>query len=426
MMVRNNPIENKQMWARRISVASILFAFVSFVLVSIVFRESLVGQLFGRDTGDTFMDYFNCLPGVASRKPYANNCMYPPLAELIFYLFGKIIPYPILIKMHTPLMRMEQSAILSFLLYLSLPIFITVCSISDYLCSNSKSKYFIVLSFLVSSPFLFLVERGNVIIYSFASAMVFICNYDNPKKWRREIALIALAFSAGIKLYPAILGLVLIRDRRWKETARCIIYGLVLFFGPFFCFGGFQSFLTMIKSLLGSSGGGFVENGFNGKINFSGIFNMLGSVWFGRTEAFPWAQPVAYILSALLICAAFVTRYKWKTILFLTLVMIGLPSFSFYYTGVFVLIPFIWFISGVEKELKWTDIVYLIAFIAFLAPFPITIGSINTICDINLNIQICGVSILVMTLWGIVDTVIEMHSMIRNRKISNMLSSGEN
>ena len=404
--------EDKQTGARRIAVAAILLSFVAFVLTSMFDRGSLLGQLFFRDTTDTFMDYFNCLPGVAMRRPYDTESMYPPLSEVIFYLCSKIIEPDMLVGMDPHHMRMQQLPVLSFMIFLAVPITAIVCAMSDYLKDGKGLKRFVVLAFLVSSPFLYTLERGNVLIYSFAAALVFICYYDSDKKWQRELALIALAVSAGIKLYPAILGVLLVRDRRWKEAVRCVIYGVFFFLAPFAIFGGLESLKIMINALIGNSGG-FGHTEFAGKINFSSIFNIIGVCWFGRTEAFTWGQTAAYILSALLIGAAFLTKRRWKSVLFLTIVMIGAPSFSFYYTGIFMLVPFLMFIAGDEKEYKWTDLIYLLAFIAFLAPIPITYGDIHHTSVININTIIVGVSMLVMTLWGMADSVVDMVSRIK-------------
>lgn len=398
--------EDKQTGARRIAVAAILLSFAAFVIVAMTDRGALLGQLFFRDTRDTFMDYFNCLPGVAMRRPYDTESMYPPLSEVVFYLCSKILPPDMLMEMDPHQMKTEQIPVMSLMLFLAVPIAVTVWAMSDYLKRFNAMKRFIILAFLVSSPFLYTIERGNVLIYSFAAAMVFICYYDSEKKWQRELALIALAVSAGIKLYPAVLGFILVRDKRWKETIRCVIYGVFFFIAPFFMFGGLASLKIMINALIGNSGG-FGHTEFASKINFSNMINVIYIQWFGGTEAIGWAQIAAYILSVLLIGAALLTRNRWKSILFLTLVMIGVPAFSFYYTGVFMLVPFIWFIAGEEKDMKWTDIIYLLGFIAILAPIPITYGDIYHTSVININQQIVGVAILVMAIWGIIDAVID-------------------
>ena len=407
--------EDKQTAARRISVAAIILSFLSFIIVSMIDRGTLLGQLFFRDESDTFMDYFNCLPGVAQGRPYDFKSMYPPLSEAVFYFFTKMIPLNYLLEWDPHQLRASQIPMLTLVLYLAIPIVITVCALYDYLKKGTAAKRFVIIAFLVSSPFLYLVERGNVLIYAFAAAVVFICYYDSDKKWQREAALIALAISAGIKLYPAVLGLMLLRDKRWKETVRCVIYGVFFFIAPFFLFGGLYGLQVMLDALLGNAGG-FGHTEFNGKINFSSIFDIIGVMWFGRKESLPWGHTVAYILSGLLVAASFLTKKRWKSVLFLTLVLIGVPAFAFYYNGVFMLIPFIWFIAGNEKDYKWTDIIYLLCFIAFLAPIPLKAEDIGTTAQINVNIQVCGVAILVMTFWGIIDSGTDLIMRIREKR----------
>ena len=412
MKIKSMLGEDRQTQARRITVAAILFAFAAFVFVAVVFRDSLLGQLFFRMTSDVFMDYFNCLFVVSNRDPYSFITMYPPLAELIFYLFSRTISYGMLSC--TPPLREEQAPMMSFLLFLAIPIVIMAWVLADYLKASKPMNRFVIMAFFVTTPFLWMLERGNIIIYSLAGIMIFICYYDSDKRWLRELALIGLAFSAGVKLYPAILGLILIRDRRWKEAIRCAIYGVFFIFAPFMAFGGFRSLLSMIDSLKYNSDV-LANDGNSYKVNYSYIFNMLGRVWLGRSEEFGWAQTAAYILSALLIVAAFLIGKRWKSILYLTLVMIGFPSFSYTYCLVFILAPFLMYIAGKEKDLKPTDLIYMLMFIAVLAPFPITIGEITTISDVNINTQIIGISLLLITGWGFIDAILDTIATLKNR-----------
>ncbi|MBO4426311.1 MAG: DUF2029 domain-containing protein [Clostridiales bacterium] len=404
--------EGRQTQARRITVAAILFAFAAFVFVAVVFRDSLLGQLFFRMTSDVFMDYFNCLYVVANRDPYSFITMYPPLAELIFYLFSKTISYEMLFC--TPPLREEQAPMMSFLLFIAIPIVIMAWALADYLKIAKPMNRVVILAFFVTTPFLWMLERGNIIIYSLAGIMIFICYYDSDKRWLRELALLGLAFSAGVKLYPAILGLILIRDKRWKDAIRCALYGVFFIFAPFLAFGGLKSLLSMINSLKYNADV-LANDGNSYKVNYSYIFNMIGRVWLGRSEEFGWAQTAAYILSALLIVAAFLIGKKWKSILFLTLVMIGFPSFSYTYCLVFILAPFLMFIAGKEKDLRPTDMIYMLMFIAILAPFPITIGDITTISDVNINTQVIGISILIITGWGFIDAILDTAARFRDR-----------
>ena len=48
---------------------------------------------FGADARDTGMDFFNSLAEAASGEPYTQfKTLYPPLANLLFFLLGKSVP----------------------------------------------------------------------------------------------------------------------------------------------------------------------------------------------------------------------------------------------------------------------------------------------------------------------------------------------
>ena len=95
--------------------------------------------------------------------------------------------------------------------------------------------------------------------------------------------------------------------------------------------------------------------------------------------------------------------------------MIGVPAISFYYTGIFILMPFLMYIAGEEKEFGWRELLYFPAFVVFLSPFPIT-GELKTVSDINVNLQICSVCILYLTGWGLIDAGLDALARIRERK----------
>lgn len=98
----------------------------------------------------------------------------------------------------------------------------------------------------------------------------------------RELALICLACAAAMKLYPALFGLLLLSDKKYKEAVRAVIYGIVLLVVPFFFMGGVGQIPQMLKNSLtlnnntlsGSTGFGY---GFkvNATSSIGSIFDWL-------------------------------------------------------------------------------------------------------------------------------------------------------
>lgn len=63
------------------------------------------------------------------------------------------------------------------------------------------------MTVLVFSPaYLFMLERGNVVILALLFLEYYTFNYESDDPVKRELALIALAFATCMKLYPVILG----------------------------------------------------------------------------------------------------------------------------------------------------------------------------------------------------------------------------
>ncbi len=65
------------------------------------------------------------------------------------------------------------------------------------------------IAICVSFPILHTVERGNIIFIVLIAVMVYLFYYDSESKVKKEIALLSLAFAAGIKLTLLFLGLCL-------------------------------------------------------------------------------------------------------------------------------------------------------------------------------------------------------------------------
>lgn len=85
--------------------------------------------------------------------------------------------------------------------------------------------------------------------------LVFFVTKDSEKRWVREIGYLCLAFAAALKVYPAIFGFVLIKEKKYKEAFRLAIYGIAVFIISFllFCEEGIAGIPLFLGNLLGWS-----------------------------------------------------------------------------------------------------------------------------------------------------------------------------
>lgn len=359
------------------------------------------------DIDDTFMDWFNCLVDFKG-NPYAGEygCNYPAAAVLLFKLCRFGIPEYMLEEGANSLRRF-QSPWIVFLLYNGIVTWILSISVSHKLKLKPWDRNLFFLVFLFSFPAMFALERGNIINLAFVLTVFFYSYNDDENKVLKELAFLALALAAGIKIYPAVFGLLLLKQRRIKECIRTAVYGIVSFFGPFFCFGGWSAVKSFIKGIFSFSSDratvtkeisdtvvastyGGVEKlvrfldmeaapttsvmsrdyGYN--FSFKNIINVMQEI-FGIHISDGIASMALLLISIILLMTAFKTREKWKELLSYTLLMILLPSFSGAYVTMFLFIPFIEFLNDRaenRQKAKRSGMDYLYALIMLLILTP--------------------------------------------------------
>ena len=376
----------------------ILFLLIFFISILISHGNTSRNYLFGNNQ-DTFMDYFNSVWDTFGRRPYDNGVIYPPLCYVIYFLCSRFI----LIE-HVSVGRISpdfyRESMFSFLIYSLIIILILIYSIYKLKKGNIQEKRLFCLLILFSLPFLFAFERANIVIVSFIFLLIFINFKDSENKILKEIALISLAASAAIKIYPAIFGLLLIKEEKWKELIRVIIYGLILFFIPFIFFGGSEACVSFIKNLINTTGQ-VVENTDINKLNFSALFDFISKSLNISDSKFELISKIfCYILVIISCISSLITKKQWKCILLLTLLMIGIPGISYTYAAIFLIIPIIMYLDDCNKT-KF-DYIYLLLFLLIMFPNPLALLEKRDFDYFNIHISwnsiIIIFSVMIMTI----------------------------
>lgn len=336
------------------------------------------------DVYDTWMDFFNPVYHAGGRDPYVDTTrIYPPICYCFYWFVARFIPEPVY-SVNPRGMRFTQSGMVAFSVYFVLTTFIFVYVISKFIkLSTSGNRIEVdkgrgefedliqkvfILFILISSPFLYQFERANIIIIALSFLIGYLLMKDSKNKVVREIGLICLAVSACIKIYPAVFGLLLLKEKRWFDSVRVVIYGILLFFLPFAFMGGFDKAKSLLEALLASpSYSDPINYGLGNKINISNFISSVDTLV--RTHGvvslrvFNLAQKLAIVMTIVAIILAAITKEEWKTYALLTGVMVGYPVFSFMYCGIFLVIPLVAFVMQKRQKIKVMDIVYLLIFL---------------------------------------------------------------
>lgn len=347
---------------------------------------------------DMYMDFFNSIRDGGSPDVYsARNNIYPPLCVLIFRIFSKLID-PDLVSSTFPMRKLLQSDQVSMLIYM---LFALICIMSlmrlieSYANIKSQGKlktHAAVISFamIISYPVMFCLERGNILILSVIFAMFFIFFKDSEYPIIKELSYIALALSAGIKLYPAIFGLTLIIEKKYKDAGRLILYGIIAVVFPIVFFldefktnpasvsfgvfpllnmatgitadaGTTSAFEKLIKNLLN-----FAVNK-KSSLNFSSV--SVQNFIFMANGSTTVAKVVCLITEVIALFCAFKVKREWQKAFLLAYLMLNIPSASNSYALSFLLIPFTIFLFAPQKY-RIKDWIYLSCFALLLTPLP--------------------------------------------------------
>lgn len=353
-----------------------LFGILIFFVSGLITRGQSYYNLFVADKTNYFMDLYNGLYSLYDGRPYTHDIIiYPPLPLLIFKFILSLIPYDIA-GQGAFAIRVSQIGQIVLLIYMLITLLLFFGLVMEIKKGSRIEKYIFAFVILLSAPFLHQFERANIIFVALLFSMIFVFFKDSKRPLVREIAHFSLAISAAIKFYPALLGLLLIKERRFKELFRVLIYGLALFILPFFAVGGISQ-ITLLYERIFSRSNYVLNLGLGYAVNTQNmtriIFGFLGD--FGNTPIFV-GRILSFVILFLGIASAFFLYSKWKTVALVTLIMIIIPPISYEYTLIFMVIPLIMFLDRKEKEKK-IDYLYLVCFILVFIPF--TLGKIDSI-----------------------------------------------
>lgn len=263
------------------------------------------------------------------------HACFPPLIYLFYHFLYLIIPTDF---------QLDAMYSFVYMIYLAVAFVLFAFVCSKMLEKESTINRLIATVFIVlSTPFVFgIIEQGNIVILPMMLLSIAVTWRNSKNKVKRELALVFIAIAAGIKVYPAVFGLIYIVEKRYKEALRLIIYGILFFFIPFAFTGGFDGFLTFLS-------------------NQSEVHQIWGqcsaiSIYSFSLFYFGLSKNSAIILSGifgiLAVLMTFFAKRTWQKYFMLIFIMVMCPLWSGQYTVCFFLIPFFEFLRANEQSKK--------------------------------------------------------------------------
>ena len=360
--------QSKEKDKYKIALIGAVVACIVWFLFSFFYGEGFSSVLFS-DQNDMFMDFFNCIAGYGG-NPYLGDypTNYPPMAVLFFQMIRNAMPQE-LFDLTSYEMRMQQTPMMMYFFYTILVSVIVTGTYVNKVRMESGKKQLLFLFLVLGFPTLFSFERGNISNLAFALTVFYVGYYSDENPVLRHLAYIALGIATAIKIYPAVFTVLLLKDKKFKEVLCLIGYEIVLFFWPFWSFGGIDAIGGFIKGLtsfassrsaalhgneimviheelvagLTSQSYSFAKAlpdayGFN--FSFKSMINVFATI-IGRDISPVFLNILFFLVVGFLLLYTFVSKEKWKTLLGCALLILLVPAFSCAYGVPYLYIPMV-------------------------------------------------------------------------------------
>lgn len=332
-------------WATVVCLAVLLLA----LLAS---RGALLHRFFFYDVTDTGMDFFHSIEYMRGRMPYGQfDTLYPPLANLFFYVLYLLVPKTqsatwtesfissLNMKGTERDLRLQQATMMLFIVFV-IVVVLGIVSMTERLTrSCGGRKELLAFCAVFSYGVLYGLERGNILLLCWPLMAFFILYRNSENPLLRELACLALAIAAGFKLYPAFLGVLLLRDKNYLAAVRTVLYGVVCLCFPLFFFNeglfGLTLWFRVLFDFSGSRGEPWIGNGFSNILAEAGhaVDKLLGTQLGYGSYAL-----LGIVLAAVLLVCSFFMDKEWKRITAIILAMLMFQS-QYDYVWCLFLIP---------------------------------------------------------------------------------------
>lgn len=400
-----------------IFIATMVISIVSFLTICCIKGEVFYSFYFYKSGEDIFMDFFNSVRDASQgMECYSERgVIYPPLANL-FYLFCSRFATDVsnnALSENKLDIYTDVSSMMMFFYSTVALVVILVATLTRYQKNGRSLKFVLIFFSVFNAPFFYLFERGNIVLAAYVFTMIFVFYFDNEDKKIRIIAIIALVLAAGIKLYPAVFGLLLLTNKQYKTAVKAAIGGIMTVIIPSLFFGSDYGALYWIKNIIRFSSDKNASNSFIGVNSVKSIYYIIMTIFHRIGELSPIINLI-FVVVPVFICllAIFVLPKKWQKVFAVVIMMLNIPGCSGHYSLVFLLIPMLMMMF--EKQIYLKDYLYFIFSIPIFPFYVFPIYFQNQ--ALSVNRFICGVFATFIFVVITKDTVVELIKIVKRQR----------
>ena len=331
-----------------------------------------------QDGRDLFADFFNVLRYMSDEAGFYYSQLNAsdghsgfPISLAPMYPFAQLVDYS---KMTLQDCWASHSAMLSCVVFLVTVLFFFWDSLNRVCQKYGVSKWNLVI-LLCSSVFIFSVERANVIFIGAALINYYLVYYDHRDRTMRYLALTSLCLAAALKGFPALFGLLLLKERRYRDIAFCVILTLLLVFVPFlFLEHGLDTIPQMVKNTATNSA--TYLHSLNCLWGFHRVIHMACLIGHAPEAAIDTiiavARMVAAVLVLLTIGLVLLEDRLSRQLLLIACAILLYPVNSGFYCGLYFFPVILIFFSRRETTCR-SDYVILLLLCLIICPLQLTL-----------------------------------------------------
>lgn len=331
-----------------------------------------------QDGRDLFADFFNVLRYMSDEAGFYYSQLNAsdghsgfPISLAPMYPFAQLVDYS---KMTLQDCWASHSAMLSCVVFLVTVLFFFWDSLNRVCQKYGVSKWNLVI-LLCSSVFIFSVERANVIFIGAALINYYLVYYDHRDRTWRYLALTCLCLAAALKGFPALFGLLLLKERRYRDIAFCVILTLLLVFVPFlFLEHGLDTIPQMVRNTATNSAT-YLHSlnclwGFHRVIHMACLIGHVPEAAIDTIIAV--ARMVAAVLVLLTIALVLLEDRLSRQLLLIACAILLYPVNSGFYCGLYFFPVILIFFSRRETTRR-SDYVILLLICLIICPLQLTL-----------------------------------------------------
>ena len=328
-----------------------------------------------------FSDFAEVMAYCFNPQRYESGIIYPPIAYLIYIPFALICKDHALAwingEMSLRLYSEQTSTIIAFIIYFIISTALLLLVIAKITKFKGKKLTYLLISVVCFGPYFYAFCRGNIIINCLALLLVFFWLYNSGKRWQRELANVCLGLVMAIKIYPIFLLIFFVKDRRFLDLLKSLVYGLLFLFVPFlFIRGGFYNIPIMWDNCFGFKGDVVRTAAYN-NISFDSLFNQFNILLekiFSRDMSAFTSILTKLAKYSLIVGTIVLFACSKKSKLYMQVMMLSIfcyilfQNVSYGYTMIYLIVPILYYFMNFDSFSKFDKWFYGVCFALIAFP----------------------------------------------------------